>query len=123
MNLNRLLRPALLVFFVLLQCMSPFAHAHVNGDHTDQHAHLAVTNDHHHHADAVQLSDAEHHAAVVCPPPESRNSGMVIDEAAATNKHDTFVLQEASALTAAGFYSPPLLFISYQYPFSQAPPV
>lgn len=128
MNLNRLSRLFLLLLFVLLQCVAPLAHAHVNGDSTDRHVHIAVTdasqlNELDHHADAAHLSHAENHSAVVCMPPEYRGSALLIDEPAAASKYGMFVLREHGAVVAVDFYPPPLPLTPYQQPSSQAPPV
>lgn len=128
MNANRPCRFLLLLLFVLLQCVVPFAHAHVNGDSADRHIHFAVADapqfiDLDHHADAVHLSHAEHHSAVVCMPPEYRGSALVTDEPFAASKHAVFVLREYGAVAAVDFYPPRLSLTPYQHPSSQAPPI
>jgi hypothetical protein len=133
MNLNRPIRLLLLMLFVLLQCMAPLAHAHVNNEHVAhavQRVHIAATDapwlndhEHHSHANAVHLSHADHHSAVVCMPPEYRSNALVIDEPALTSIYGKFALREHAAVIVAGFYPRSFPLTPYQFPGSRAPPV
>lgn len=127
MNTSRSIRSLLLSLFVLLQCVAPLAHAHVNGDHADRHVHIAALDaawgEHASHAEKARLSHGDHHAAAVCMPPEFRCSALLIDQPADAGNTGMPLLPEHGALVfdairPLGFSPPP-----YQHPFSQAPPV
>lgn len=131
MNLIRSIRLLLLMLFVLLQCVAPLAHAHVNDEHGEyngQGVHIDLVdftqlNAHHHHeTDSAHVSVDEHQSAVVSMQPESRSSALAIDEPAAASKYGMFELREHGAVIAVYFYPPPLPLTPYQHPNSQAPP-
>lgn len=140
MNLNRFIRHCLLLLFVLLQCVAPFAHAHVNGNSTDHNIHLAEIdsawlNDHglnnhesnhhdsgHHDAGTTQLANETEHAVVVCMPPECRGSELLIAQPIAVYEQRLFAARQHGVLS---FAAPPRQILSstpYQHPYSQAPP-
>ncbi|MFA6903108.1 MAG: hypothetical protein WC236_08510 [Gallionellaceae bacterium] len=129
MNPIRIIRSLLLMLFVLLQCVAPLAHAHVNGDNASQRVHFdgvgpAWSGDHHQHAaDAAQLAAEEHQSAVVCPPPEYRSGSPLLEQPAIACQSCLPVPQQHPPLVSVdvcrqAFYSSP-----YQHPCSQAPPV
>lgn len=131
MNLYRFPRLLLLMLFVLLQCVAPLAHAHVNnghGDNTAQHVHFdsidsSWLSDHHHEADATQLSAEGHHSAVVCLPPECRSGSLLIEQPVLASRHDQIMPGEYSAVVFGTVYRHGLASPPYQHPLSQAPPV
>ena len=131
MPLSHLIRVPLLLLFVLLQCVAPLAHAHINNGHGEsdgQGVHIDMVestwlNDHDHESDPAHLSVGEHHSAVVCMPPEYRSNALVFDQPAIASIHGMFVPREHVAVIAVDFYPPPLSLTPFQHPSSQAPPV
>lgn len=128
MNLNHTIRLLLLMLFVLLQCVAPLAHAHVNGDNADQSMHFddidsLWSGDHHHESATTQFSAEEHHSAVVRMPPEYRSSAVVIAQPVLTSRHCMAMPGEFDLLVFDDFYQQTLSSSPYQHPFSQAPPV
>lgn len=128
MLIYKFIRINFLVLFVLLQCMAPLAHAHVNESSEDQHVHIAAVdrswlNDHDRHADSASLQHVEHHSAVVCMPPESRSSTVAIEQTAITSEHGKLVSREQDAIVSVHVYPQLLRLAPYQHPCSQAPPI
>jgi hypothetical protein len=129
--LTRLVRFLLLLLFVLLQCVAPLAHAHVNNGHGDndgQGVHIDRVehpwlNDHDHEADSAHLSDDEHHSAVVSMPPEYRCSALPIDQPQAISRQNLIVQCEHKAVLFIAFHRHNLPLFLCQHPCSQAPPV
>lgn len=129
MIINRLVRIKLLLLFVLLQCVAPLAHAHVNGHHADHKLHIDSVDFHgmnaHNCAAAqlenLQLSAEQHHSAVISMPPEYRNSDLSIAQPVINNQNSLLFCEYVDyALAAPELQSLPLP--PYQHPCSQAPP-
>jgi hypothetical protein len=128
MSQIRPIRSLLLLLFVLLQCVAPLAHAHVNGHNAGQSAHIAIndvtgTLEHRHAAVTAELSVAEQHSVVVCMPPEYRLSVLIIDQPALAGQHVMQAQAEPAVFAFADLYRPPLAATPYHHPLSQAPPV
>ena len=125
MNLNRLIRFYLLLLFALLQCVAPFAHAHVDGNNADHNIHLAsiesawVTA---HNSDAAHLAIEPDHSAVVCMPPAYRGSDLAIAQAVTMSDKQLFAACEHRVVSFVTFHQLILSSVPYQHPCSQAPP-
>lgn len=127
MNLTRLIRFPLLLLFAFLQCVAPLAHAHVNGDHAAQNAHLdsidaAWSGAHRHVPDAAHVAPEETHSAVVCMPPEYRCSVLTMDQPAVVSRKNPLLLCEHRVLLPVALQRQNLPLSPYQHPCSQAPP-
>lgn len=127
MNLTHLIRFLLLLLFAFLQCVAPLAHAHVNGNHAGQNAHLDSidapwSGAHRHVPDAAHVALEEQHSAVVCMPPEYRCTGLAIDQAVVVSRQNPLLLREHSALLPVALQRHNLPLSPYQHPCSQAPP-
>lgn len=131
------IRPArflLLLLFVLLQCVAPLAHAHVNGDSVDQNVHIALADypgfiDHHHDSDASNLATDghhltadEHHTAVVCMPSEYRCVDLNVVQPAVAAGLRLLVQCGHVAVQLNAAHLPARTLSPYQHPCSQAPP-
>lgn len=128
MNQNHTIRSLLLMLFVLLQCIAPLAHAHINGDNEGQHIHFdsidsSLLSDHHQQADTTQFFAEEHHSAVVCMPPEYRSGALPVDQPVVASKPGVIMPGEQGRIVLGGFLQPVFPPLPYQHPFSQAPPV
>jgi len=130
MNLNRIIRLKLMLLFVLLQCMAPVAHAHVNGNNFSQHAptvhtpRLVLHSHDHQDSDSTGISADEQHSAVVSMPPEYRCSGLKLLAQPVTVNSQSQPVQSVRAVIS--FAAPNIQTFplpSYQHPFSQAPPL
>ena len=129
MTLSYLLRIQLLLLFALLQCVTPLAHAHVNGNNVGQAAHMplydvTIMHGHQHEFENAHLSTEEHHDvdAVIGMQPESRSSVLVVDLPVLPTQrellpHDKSVTRVLDNLHTVSFALTP-----YRHPFSQAPP-
>jgi hypothetical protein len=125
MKLTRYARLPLLLLFTLLQSVAPVAHAHVNGQHADQHVHLAYLD----HLDAggnppglPQLSVETGHSSVVSMPPEYRPAEHAVLQAPALADDCIFALRENAVQRIAPLPRLALPFLPYQHPCSRAPP-
>jgi hypothetical protein len=130
----RPIRSLLLLLFVLLQCVAPLAHAHVNGNNAGQNAHIAIndvtgTIEHRHAAVTARLSveerlsAEEQHSVVVCMPPEYRLSVLDIVQPALASQHVMPAQAEHAAFAFAEGYQQSLAATPYHHPPGQAPPV
>ena len=131
MSLSHLIRVPLLLLFVLLQCVAPLAHAHVNNEHGENNGrgvHIDMVdspwlNNHGHESDSAHLSVDEHHSAVVSMPPEYRSSALAVDQPAVATGQRLLVLCEHKAVLFIAFHRQNLPLFPCQHPCSQAPPV
>ena len=131
MTLSQLVRVPLLLLFVLLQCVAPLAHAHINDEHGEydgQGVHIDLVdsprlNVHHHESDSAHLSVDEHHSAVVSMQPEYRSSALAIDHPAVVTGQRLLVLSEHEAVLFIAFHQLNLPLFPCPHPCSQAPPV
>lgn len=128
MSFLPVLRFLLLMLFTLLQCVAPLAHAHVNGESSDQHVHLATLdsswlNDHVDDLLSVAHAEAGEHSSVVTMQPEYRNNDHSQVFASIVRIEPLFTMRKYIAIV---FEAPPqCLPVSppHQHPCSQAPPV
>jgi hypothetical protein len=131
MPLTRLVRFLLLLLFVLLQCVAPLAHAHVNNEHGDYNGpgvHIGLPDtqwldSHDHESASAHLSAGEHHSAVVCMPPEFRYSAVTIVQPVAAAGQSMPVRGGHSAVLYVAMHCQNLPLFPCQHPCSQAPPV
>lgn len=126
--LTRLVRFLLLLLFVLLQCVAPLAHAHVNGDSADQKPHLATidtswSGTHYHDANAEQCAIETDHSAVVSMPPEYRYNDMAVAQVNGASLEPLLALRGYVTLAFVASARPNFSLHPYQLPCSQAPPV
>lgn len=126
--------------FILMQGMAPLAHAHVDGDHAEQHAHLAGvdmswfddhaspishanTVSHASPVSATQQVHGEYHAAMVCMPPECSNKVLLVEQPAIAAASCTIPPCQHVARIQLASYLQSLLPAPYTRPSSHAPPV
>lgn len=125
MKLTRYARLPLLLLFTLLQCVAPVAHAHVDGQHADQHLHLAYL-DHVeagvHTSGLPQLTVETDQASIVSMPPEYRSPDFAMLQAAAAGDPSLWLPRQYAALRFAALPRQCLPFFPYLHPCSQAPP-
>ncbi|MGV8933023.1 MAG: hypothetical protein ACOH1I_00250 [Gallionellaceae bacterium] len=124
--MKRWIKLPLMLLFALLQCMTPFAHAHVDGHSEDSHVHVAFDaadwlQDH--PLASKQISADTTHSAVVGMQPEHRIKELVIVlPVFATSKiFSVFIVQCEPLFSIADYQPHPLP--PFQHPNSQAPPV
>lgn len=128
MSPSYLSRIQLLLLFALLQCVTPLAHAHVNGNHAGQSAHITLndvsgTLEHQQPFEIARLSTEEHQDAVVCMPPEYRLSVLTIDLPVLASQHVLLPKKEPASHILDDLYHVSLASTPYRHPFSQAPPL
>jgi hypothetical protein len=135
MLIGQLIRVPLLVLFVLLQCVAPFAHAHLDGSHGEydgQGVHLnlddaAWLNDHdnqHDHAAASHhLSAESHHSVAVSIQTEFRNDDLLLEQPAIVSGQKLLGQTADKAVLLIAFQHQTLPLFPCQHPCSQAPPV
>ena len=130
MTLSQLVRVPLLLLFVLLQCVAPLAHAHINDEHGEydgQGVHIDMVdapwlNDHGHESDSTHLSVDEHHSAVVSMQPEYRSGELTAAQPVYANIKCPTVLCKHIALRFVNLFQQSLPLPLYQHPPGQAPP-
>jgi len=128
MSPSYLFRIHLMLLFALLQCVTPLAHAHVNGNNAGQSAHIVFndvsgTLEHQHEFEIVQLSTEDHQDALVCMPPEYRLSVLIIDLPVLASQHGLMQKNEPAARIFDDLHQASLIRTPYRHPFSQAPPL
>jgi len=127
MKLDILFRVPLLLLFALLQCVTPVAHAHVDGNNADRNIHLPYAESP--WLDGIRSSVAsayvafeQDHSSIVCMPPEYRGNDLdLLPYFGSTEKLQ--VAQRKYVVVASA--TPPRQTnpgFPYQHPFSHAPP-
>jgi len=119
------IRLQLLLLFVLLQCVAPLAHAHVNGHNIDHGIHISYVD----HADSngheqntPYLAADQDNTAVVKLPPEARSFELMLAQAVDSTGNSLIPLCNFVAQRYIHHPRQFLPFISFQHPCSQAPP-
>ena len=125
MNLNRMIRMSLLMLFALLQCVAPFAHAHVNGHNADHNVHIELSealwlDDH--DAATHNMSAGVHHSAVVSMPIAYRFNVHAVAQPALVSLKSLPPLCEPVALPLPITERQVLTLLPFHHPCSQAPP-
>lgn len=122
--MKRLIKLPLMLLFALLQCMVPFAHAHVDGHNEDSHVHIALANGLNvHPVSTIQASADTTHSGVVVMQPVYRYMAIAIAQPVAETVQILPAIAAQSVLSLPVFEQKILPLPPYHHPCSQAPPV
>ena len=124
--MQQIIRLQLLLVFMLLQCLAPFAHAHVDGQNADHHVHLANVDLHQHGGHLYTtstVSTIEDDSQVVSLQPEFRSKKQDVSQDIIGGGLPRLTRQAAAPNQVQSFSVARITIVPYQHPSAQAPPV
>ncbi|HEU0187825.1 MAG TPA: hypothetical protein VFR06_08030 [Gallionellaceae bacterium] len=116
----------MLMFFALMQCIAPIAHAHTDGHSVGYGVHLDLDTPNFSDSSIAHVSSvsATHaHSAIICMPPEHSSDKNCFP---INNQHvTTLTVVDMAVMQIAIFHASPFIYQHHAYdrPFGQAPPL